>query len=299
MMMKLSPARRVLLLVALVILFMGNIRVDRKDFHFDTNGILFWAGAILLVLLALEVADRVTMKRDLEIAREIQSWLMPSAPPKVAGVDVAFATRPANTVAGDYYDAFLRSDTSSSRVSKTDHRIEACCALCGQKSGKQADGCHTTVAHNTLSGDATHVQVFYPFHPLHGYRLRVLRRPKQGDGAVLVMDAAGKRLKIPVWMLSPAAANIKTTQQALLSREALLSLTSLLSQRKITGKHDNLLQTSVDRCKGGHHAAAATLKPDRNRRGIRSPRCDGQSRTGRSHGAHSSGGFSNGSKEDK
>jgi hypothetical protein len=37
-------------------------------------------GNILLVLLA-ELADRVTMKRDLEIARDIQSWLMPSAAP--------------------------------------------------------------------------------------------------------------------------------------------------------------------------------------------------------------------------
>jgi phosphoserine phosphatase RsbU/P len=62
-----------------------------------------------VILLALELADRVTMKRDLEIAREIQSWLMPSAAPEVPGVDIAFATRPANTVAGDYYDAFFRT----------------------------------------------------------------------------------------------------------------------------------------------------------------------------------------------
>lgn len=34
------------------------------------------AGAILLVLLTLELADRVTIKWDLEIAREIQSRLM-------------------------------------------------------------------------------------------------------------------------------------------------------------------------------------------------------------------------------
>jgi sigma-B regulation protein RsbU (phosphoserine phosphatase) len=34
---------------------------------------------------------------------------MPSQAPDVAGVDIAFATRPANTVAGDYYDAFFRS----------------------------------------------------------------------------------------------------------------------------------------------------------------------------------------------
>jgi sigma-B regulation protein RsbU (phosphoserine phosphatase) len=70
-------------------------------------------GAIILfILLALELADRVTMKRDLEIAKEIQTWLMPTAPPQVAGVEMAFATRPANTVAGDYYDAFLRSNPS-------------------------------------------------------------------------------------------------------------------------------------------------------------------------------------------
>jgi len=46
------------------------------------------------------------MKRDLEIAREIQSWLVPSQAPDVAGADIAFATRPQNSVAGDYYDAF-------------------------------------------------------------------------------------------------------------------------------------------------------------------------------------------------
>jgi serine phosphatase RsbU (regulator of sigma subunit) len=63
---------------------------------------------VLLLLLALELSDRVTMKRDLEIAREIQSWLMPLEAPKVPGVDIAFASRPANTVAGDYYDAFFR-----------------------------------------------------------------------------------------------------------------------------------------------------------------------------------------------
>jgi sigma-B regulation protein RsbU (phosphoserine phosphatase) len=40
------------------------------------------------------------MKRDLEIAREIQEWLVPDHPPGVPGLDIAFATRPQNTVAG-------------------------------------------------------------------------------------------------------------------------------------------------------------------------------------------------------
>ena len=108
MMLKLSPGRRVLLLAALAILFFPDIRTGGDRFVIDTSGFKFWGGAILLVLLALELADRVSMKRDLEIAREIQSWLMPSAAPQVPGLDIAFATRPANTVAGDYYDAFFR-----------------------------------------------------------------------------------------------------------------------------------------------------------------------------------------------
>jgi sigma-B regulation protein RsbU (phosphoserine phosphatase) len=42
------------------------------------------------------------------VAREIQQWLVPDRPPFAAGLDIAFATRPQNTVAGDYYDAFFR-----------------------------------------------------------------------------------------------------------------------------------------------------------------------------------------------
>src|ERR1700751_6192268 len=66
-----------------------------------------------------------------------------------------------------------------------------------------------THAHNTLSADNPDVQVFYPFHPLHGVTLRILRRPKRGDGAVCVTDPSGRRLKIPVWMLSRDCTEIK------------------------------------------------------------------------------------------
>ncbi len=118
MLMKLSPARRVLLLVA-VILFVFNPQVRLKNGAEVDLGLAWIATAILFVLLALELGDRVTMKRDLEIAREIQQWLVPNEPPQIPGVDIAFATRPQNTVAGDYYDAFLRptSDAASQRPS--------------------------------------------------------------------------------------------------------------------------------------------------------------------------------------
>jgi sigma-B regulation protein RsbU (phosphoserine phosphatase) len=107
MLMRLSPARRVLLLVAIaLLLFQGDVRWAEKrgvSFHMGGIGVV-----ILFILLAVELADRVTMKRDLEIAREIQQWLVPESAPKIDGIDIAFSTRPQNTVAGDYYDAFLR-----------------------------------------------------------------------------------------------------------------------------------------------------------------------------------------------
>jgi len=116
MMTKLSPARRVLFLIALVLLwFPGlSLRFEETGFQFQMQNLAFFGGVALLILFALELADRVMMKRDLEIAREIQSWMMPTAAPVVPGVDIAFATRPANTVAGDYYDAFFRPTAGDS-----------------------------------------------------------------------------------------------------------------------------------------------------------------------------------------
>lgn len=104
--MKLSPARRILLLAAVVLLLAQVIFIKVTDEGINANGssLAFWGGLLLLVLLVLEIADRVTMKRDLEIAREIQHWLVPDKPPQIGGMEVAFVSRPANTVAGDYYD---------------------------------------------------------------------------------------------------------------------------------------------------------------------------------------------------
>src|SRR6266576_1830439 len=104
--MKMTPARRVLLLVAFVMLVMSGVKLRvGQNFAFDMNFEVI-AVFVFLLLLSLELADKVTMKRDLEIAREIQSWLVPSQPPVVGGANIAFHTRPQNSVAGDYYDAF-------------------------------------------------------------------------------------------------------------------------------------------------------------------------------------------------
>lgn len=109
---KLSPARRVLLLFGLIFLFLpaGGVTYSDKAghiraFEFDMH---VWGGILIFVVLLLELADRVVMKRDLEIAKDIQSWLLPGTPLQLPGYQIAYATRPANTVAGDYYDVILR-----------------------------------------------------------------------------------------------------------------------------------------------------------------------------------------------
>lgn len=118
---KLTPARRVLLLAGMVMLLIpgtqfnyhnkNGLETAEFDFH-------FFGGVIILVVLLLEVADRVVMKRDLEIARDIQRWLLPATPPQVPGLGIAFTTRPANTVAGDFYDVFPHT-----RGGETEYRM--------------------------------------------------------------------------------------------------------------------------------------------------------------------------------
>jgi serine phosphatase RsbU (regulator of sigma subunit) len=113
---KLSPARRVLFVVALALAFFPGFELGAGHARFKMDDFSFLSAVILVGLLALELADRVTLKRDLEIAKEIQTWLMPTKPPVVPGVEMAFATRPANTVAGDYYDAFMRPSGDGSML---------------------------------------------------------------------------------------------------------------------------------------------------------------------------------------
>lgn len=72
---------------------------------------------VLLVCLATLVAWRVVgnarrlvaIDRELSIARQIQSSILPQSTPRVSGVTVAARYRPMTAVAGDYYD-FIEID---------------------------------------------------------------------------------------------------------------------------------------------------------------------------------------------
>jgi serine phosphatase RsbU (regulator of sigma subunit) len=105
---KLSPPRRVLfgmciILALLALQSVGDINPGQGQFI--VFHLLSVAGLVFLIVL--ELADRIQVRDELEVARELQRELLPSTAPDVPGWDFAFSYRTANTIGGDYYD-FLR-----------------------------------------------------------------------------------------------------------------------------------------------------------------------------------------------
>jgi serine phosphatase RsbU (regulator of sigma subunit) len=102
--MRMSPARRAVYAFALTAMLVGLLNQFDSDRLADGTGWLLLAFGLVNLLVLLEVADRLTLKNDLEVAREIQNAMLPAGPYRAPGVEVVGMTRPANTVGGDFYD---------------------------------------------------------------------------------------------------------------------------------------------------------------------------------------------------
>ena len=126
---KLPPARRALYLGALAIALLGLIKLFRGfalvDVPFGTpffqiallvpawaDGTFALLVSLLMVnlLVLLEVADRLSLKGELEVAREIQLAMLPSGTFTASDIEICGTTRPANTVGGDFYDVLPLPD---------------------------------------------------------------------------------------------------------------------------------------------------------------------------------------------
>lgn len=98
----LSAARRILLLLALVLFFIGFTYQDGNvSFGTDFD---FFSVAILLLIIMLELKDKLLARSELEAGHKVQSALLPERPPQLAGWDIWLFTRPANDVGGDLVD---------------------------------------------------------------------------------------------------------------------------------------------------------------------------------------------------
>ncbi|MDQ2977795.1 MAG: SpoIIE family protein phosphatase, partial [Acidobacteriota bacterium] len=115
---RLAPARRVLLAAALLCLLFsmegpaywtsthrdhGIVRTTEYHLYWD-NGWLFLALVVLVLLLAMELVDKINYRDELELARDLQASLIPQTLPSLPEWDLGAYNRIANTVGGDIYD---------------------------------------------------------------------------------------------------------------------------------------------------------------------------------------------------
>jgi len=125
--MRLSPARRALYAFALAAVMLGLLRLFRDigpvsffvfPFHLVVPMPRWESGTLWLMLgfaavnllILMEVADRLSLKGELEIARDIQLAMLPEGLHHTGDTVVCGVTRPANTVGGDFYDILTLAD---------------------------------------------------------------------------------------------------------------------------------------------------------------------------------------------
>ena len=101
--MQLTPARRLFYAISFCCFVLGLIAA---------KGLwLIGAFIVMNLLLALELADKLTTRDELEIAREIQISLEPEQLPEVPWLSMSFSSKPAKIVGGDFFNVVKRSDS--------------------------------------------------------------------------------------------------------------------------------------------------------------------------------------------
>ncbi len=106
---RLSPPRRMAFAAAIFLWLIGWIEllIFSAQGPADQGSGALWlllSFAVILLLLLMELRDKLDLKGDLEIARDIQFGLVPQGPLEQNGITIHCYMRPANTVGGDYYD---------------------------------------------------------------------------------------------------------------------------------------------------------------------------------------------------
>jgi sigma-B regulation protein RsbU (phosphoserine phosphatase) len=101
--MKLSPGRRLLLMVSLVLATIGWTRLWTPVATLQLD-LRFWGFPLLLLVLMLELRDKLLARDEIAVARQVQLALLPRAHPVVPGWQLWSHSRPANDVGGDLVD---------------------------------------------------------------------------------------------------------------------------------------------------------------------------------------------------
>jgi len=131
---KMSPLRRLIYLIGALIFIEGLL----------SGRVLYTLGGffIINILLAFELADKLTAKDELEVARKIQLDLMPKKAPFHARFTIVFFNETAHEVGGDFYE-FLRIGDDAQSIT----------VVIGDISGKgMAAALHMVQIHTIIHG---------------------------------------------------------------------------------------------------------------------------------------------------
>ncbi|MCX8009987.1 MAG: PP2C family protein-serine/threonine phosphatase [Ignavibacteria bacterium] len=108
MILKLTPLRRILLLVGTLLVISGRVVINGEQISSSREN-LFGCALILLVLM-LELKDKLLARDELEAGQKVQLALLPERCPIVSGWELWLYTRPANEVGGDLVDFIKIND---------------------------------------------------------------------------------------------------------------------------------------------------------------------------------------------
>jgi len=111
---RLAPHRRIIFLIAFLWFFLCLTVVIMHRGNLDVWPLVEMGGAFVLVvlLLAMELADKIKIRDELELARDLQAGLIPKVMPRLEQYEIAAFNRIANTVGGDIYDFVPLGDGS-------------------------------------------------------------------------------------------------------------------------------------------------------------------------------------------
>jgi sigma-B regulation protein RsbU (phosphoserine phosphatase) len=101
---KLSPGRRLMVIIAIAFTFvMGDTSFALFGWGFSAD-LRVWGTLVLVIVLMLELKDKLVARDEIQIAREVQMALLPSENPEIPGWSTWCYTRAANHVGGDLVD---------------------------------------------------------------------------------------------------------------------------------------------------------------------------------------------------
>lgn len=185
---------------------MGVINMtDKKGSDMFTSGDLRLLKAIASqaamslynIQLIEEVKDAERVKKEMEIAQQIQMGLLPAHPPVLPGIELAGRCLPATQVGGDYYDFFLSADNKLGLViaDVSGHNIGAALMMAVARSTLRSEvlmqRSPSEILQNTnlvLYEDLTHAELFITmFYAEYEVNTRVLRYSNGGHNHPIVL----------------------------------------------------------------------------------------------------------------